>query len=207
MFDWIVSFMDAAGLAGVALLMLLENVFPPIPSELVMPLAGFAAARGDMSLGGAVAAGTAGSVAGAWLWYWAGRRLGGARLKRLAARHGRWLTLSPAEIERAEAWFRRHGHVAVLLGRLVPAVRTLISVPAGIAGMGLAPFLLYSAFGTVLWTGLLAGAGYVLEGQYDRVAAWMNPVSNVVVAGLAGWYLWRVATYGRRTRAPSSPED
>lgn len=200
MFDWIVSFMEGAGPLGVAFLMFLENVFPPIPSELVMPLAGFSAARGDMSLVAAIIAGTIGSVAGAYLWYWLGARFGDERLKRLAARHGRWLTVSPEEIERAEDWFRRHGRTAVLIGRLVPAVRTLISVPAGVSGMPLLPFLLYSTLGTVVWTSLLAGAGYLLEGQYERVAAWMNPVSNVVVVGLVGWYLYRVVTYKKRTQ-------
>ena len=195
MFDWIVSFMEGAGPFGVALLMFIENVFPPIPSELVMPLAGFSAARGETSLVAAILAGTVGSVAGAYLWYWLGARFGEARLKRLAARHGRWLTVTPGEIERAEAWFRRHGRMAVLIGRLVPAVRTLISVPAGVSGMPLAPFLLYSTLGTVIWTSLLAGAGYMLEGQYERVAAWLNPVSNVVVVGLVGWYLYRVVTF------------
>lgn len=198
MFDWIVSFMEGAGPFGVGFLMFLENVFPPIPSELVMPLAGFTAARGETSLVAVILAGTIGSVAGAYLWYWLGAKFGEARLKRLAARHGRWLTVTPEEIERAEDWFRRHGRTAVLIGRLVPAVRTLISVPAGVSGMPLAPFLFYSTLGTIVWTSLLAGAGYLLEGQYDRVAAWLNPVSNVVVIGLVGWYLYRVVTYGRR---------
>lgn len=195
MFDWIVAFMQSTGAFGVAALMFLENVFPPIPSELVMPLAGFTAARGETSFVLAVLGGTAGSVAGAWLWYWLGVRLGEDRLKRLAARHGRWLTLTPEEVERADAWFRRHGRAAVFLGRMVPGVRTLISVPAGVAGMRLAPFLLYSTAGSLVWVTALAGAGFLLEGQYERVADWLNPVSNVVVASLAGWYLWRVATW------------
>lgn len=195
MFDWIVSLLDWAGPLGVALLMLAENVFPPIPSELVMPLAGFAAARGEMSLILAILAGTAGSVAGALLWYWLGARLGAERLERLAASHGRWLTLTPADVRRAGDWFRRHGRGAVLLGRLVPGVRTLISVPAGVSGMPLAPFLAYSAFGTAIWTAALGIAGYLLAGQYALVSRWTNPVSNVVGGGLVAIYLYRVATY------------
>ncbi|PRY95760.1 membrane protein DedA with SNARE-associated domain [Hasllibacter halocynthiae] len=201
MFDWIVSIMGTAGPAGVAFLMLLENVFPPIPSELVMPLAGFSAARGDMTLWAAILAGTGGSVGGAWLWYWAGARLGEDRLKRLAERHGRWLTLTPDEIDRADEWFRRHGRIAVLVGRLVPGVRTLISVPAGLSKMPLGAFLLYSSIGSLIWTGILAGAGYLLEGEYERVSHWLNPVSNVAVVVLVLIYLWRVVTFDRRKRS------
>ena len=195
MFDGIVALVERTGYLGVALLMFAENVFPPIPSELIMPLAGFSAARGTLSLPLVVLAGVAGSLAGLSLWYAAGRALGLARVRRLAARHGRWLTLGPEEVDAADAWFRRHGPVAVALGRLVPAVRTLISVPAGVSGMGSLPFLLWSAAGTVVWTSLLAGAGYLLEAQYDRVAAYLDPVSNVVVALLVAAYLYRVARF------------
>jgi membrane protein DedA with SNARE-associated domain len=138
MFEWIVSVIDAIGALGVGLMMFLENVFPPIPSELIMPLAGFQAARGEMSLIAVFLAGTAGSVAGAVLWYWIGMKYGAERLRRLAARHGRWLTLSPADVDNAIGWFDRHGAAAVGFGRLLPGIRTLISVPAGIAACALA---------------------------------------------------------------------
>lgn len=130
-----------------------------------------------------------------------------ARLERLAARHGRWLTLTPEELQRATHWFERHGPLAVFLGRLVPGVRTLISVPAGVSRMPLGPFLAYSATGTAIWTALLAGAGYLLESQYELVAEWLNPISNVVIGALVAIYLWRVATYGRRANTPSRNED
>ena len=201
MFDWITSVLDRAGALGVGFLMLLENVFPPIPSELVMPLAGFVAARGELGLVAVILAGSAGSLLGALLWYYLGRALGHERLRRLAARHGRWLTLAPEEVDRAEAWFARHGGAAVFGGRLVPGVRTLISVPAGVARMPLPRFLAWSALGTVIWTAALAGAGFLLEGRYELVSHWVNPVSNLVVAGLAAAYLWRVATFGRRRAA------
>jgi len=166
LFQWIVNTVSQSGYGGIILLMFLENIFPPIPSELIMPLAGFAAARGDLNMAGVIAAGTIGSI----LWYYAGRWVGSERLKRLAARHGRWLTVSPADIATAETWFNRHCGKTVLIGRLIPAIRTLISVPAGIARMSLGRFLLFSAIGTVLWSGLLAAAGYVLESEYTRVA-------------------------------------
>ncbi|NUB08097.1 DedA family protein [Azospirillum sp. Vi22] len=195
MFEWITDLVESGGYAGIALLMLLENVFPPIPSELIMPLAGFVAARGDLSLPLVVLAGTVGSVAGALVWYYAGLWLGSERLKRLAARHGRWLTVAPAQVDEATGWFRRHSGASVLIGRLIPAVRTLISVPAGIAGMSLVRFLVYSTIGTALWSLVLAGAGYLLEGQYDKVSGWMDPVAKLVIAAIAGWYAYRVATF------------
>lgn len=198
MFDWITALIDQLGLPGVALMMFLENVFPPIPSELIMPLAGFNAAQGRMGLVGVILAGTLGSLAGAVLWYLLGRAVGTARLRRLAARHGRWLTVTPGELDRADAWFDRHGGVAVFLGRLVPTVRTLISIPAGLSGMPLGRFLAWSGLGTLIWTTLLALAGYLLEDTYHRVEGWVNPVSTVVVLGIVGLYLWRGATWGRR---------
>ncbi len=201
MFDWITGFVERSGYFGIALLMFLENVFPPIPSELIMPLAGFTAARGDLSLVGVILAGSVGSLAGALLWYGIGRWLGLDRLKRFAARHGRWLTLSPGDLDRAQGFFSRHGGKAVLLGRLVPGVRTLISVPAGIVAMPLPAFLLWTGIGTVAWTALLAGAGYLLESQYARVEGWVSPVSNVIMGAIVLFYLYRVVTF----RADAKP--
>lgn len=199
MFDWITGVVERTGYFGVALLMLAENVFPPIPSELIMPLAGFAAARGGLDIVLVVVAGTAGSLLGAVLWYYAGRWIGPGRLKQWTAAHGRWFTVSPDEVDRATAWFQRHGGKAVLAGRVVPAVRTLISVPAGVAGMPLAPFLLCSTIGTAVWSGLLARAGYLLEGQYRAVADYVNPASNAITGLIALCYLYRVVTFRRRT--------
>ena len=125
-------------------MMLAENIFPPIPSELIMPLAGFVAAKGQLNPVLVVLAGTLGSLLGALPWYYAGVWLGQERVCALAARHGRWLTLGEKEIRQAIRWFERHGRIAVLIGRLVPTVRTLISLPAGMARMPLLPFLVYS---------------------------------------------------------------
>ena len=152
MFNWVTSFIEQTSYFGVALLMFAENVFPPIPSEVIMPLAGYTATQGNMNIFLAVVAGSIGSLAGAVLWYYIGVWVGAERLKRWASRHGRWLTLSPSEVDQACVWFNRHGGKAVFIGRLVPAVRTLISVPAGIAEMSLGKLLIYSTAGTVLWT-------------------------------------------------------
>jgi membrane protein DedA with SNARE-associated domain len=191
-FDWITGFLDSGGAWAIAALMLLENVFPPIPSELIMPLAGFNAARGGTPLWLAVLAGGLGSLAGAYLWYLVGRAFGAHRLRRLIARHGRWLTLTLSEFEVAEGWFQRHGRKIVFLGRFVPTVRTLISIPAGIERMPQAQFLLFTALGSFIWSGGLALAGYLLEDQYERVEHWINPVSTAVVMGIIALYVWRV---------------
>lgn len=198
MFDWITSAVQQTGYLGIGLLMLGENVFPPIPSELIMPFAGFIAARGKLQVWAALAVGSLGSLAGALLWYYVGKWVGCRRLERWAGQHGRWLTLSPDDVGSANDWFHRHGGAAVFFGRLIPGVRTLISVPAGVSEMSLPWFLAYTAAGTVLWTGLLLGAGYLLESQYTQVEAYMNPVSNAVVGLLVLYYLYRVVTFRSR---------
>lgn len=128
-----------------------------------MPFAGFVVAKGELHLAGVLLAGTAGSVAGASPWYFAGKWLGQERLKHLASNHGRWLTISPKEVDRSVNAFEQHGGKIVSIGRLIPAVRTLISVPAGIAKMNLTTFLAYTTAGSLLWTSILAGAGNMLE--------------------------------------------
>ena len=195
MFDFTIQVIAVSGLLGVAFLMLLENVFPPIPSELIMPVAGFAAARGHFDLAPVVLCGTGGAVLGAALWYWIGRGFGHARLRRWAASHGRWLTLTPAEVDRAARVFRRFGGPAVLLGRLLPGVRTFISIPAGVTEMPLAPFLVWSTVGTGLFTFALAYAGFRLEAHYEQVADWMNPVAAVILVAAIVTYLVRVVTF------------
>jgi membrane protein DedA with SNARE-associated domain len=190
--DWIASFIEGGGPWAIAALMLLENVFPPIPSELIMPMAGFNAAKGSIPLWLAILAGAGGSLAGAYLWYLVGLIYGPERLRKLVRRHGRWLTMTPGELDRAQEWFDRHGRSVVFFGRFVPTVRTLISVPAGLARMFLPGFLLFTGLGSVIWCAALALAGYWLEGSYDRVGQWLNPVSTAVILLLVGVYLWRV---------------
>lgn len=192
MFDWIVSVIDGWGYPGVFFLMLAENVFPPIPSELIMPLAGFLAGTGSMNFVLVVIAGTVGSVLGTLMWYYIGAAIGAARLKAFAARHGRWLTMSPSDIDNAIAWFNSRGRSAVFFGRMVPAVRTLISVPAGIARMPMGSYLALTTAGSAIWTTLLAGAGLVLQDNYHRVEGFLDPLSKVVLVLAVAIYVWRV---------------
>jgi membrane protein DedA with SNARE-associated domain len=181
MFDWITGIIGRLGYAGVAGLTFLENVFPPIPSELVIPLAGYVAAQGDMRLMLVVATASAGSLAGAGVWYWIGRSVGERRLRAWVDRHGKWLTLSAKDVDRAQLWFSRHGNAAVFFGRLVPGVRTLVSLPAGFARMPVLPFVAYSALGTMIWTAALAYAGVALQSNFTIVGNYINIVANVVL--------------------------
>lgn len=199
MFDWVVSVVRTLGYPGLALLTLLENVAPPIPSEIIMPLAGFLSERGDMAYSLAVAAGTLGALAGALGWYWMGRRVGEKRVRAFFNRHGRWFAVNDEEIDRAARWFKRHGNAAVLIGRLIPAVRTFISLPAGFAGMHWLPFTAYTFVGTVLWTAALTHAGVLLGRNYDAVQDYLSPVTWAILAGIVGWYLYKVATYEERS--------
>jgi membrane protein DedA with SNARE-associated domain len=189
-FDWVAGVIARLGYAGVAGLTFLENLFPPIPSEVIIPMAGFVAAQGDLRLHLVVAAGSAGSLAGASLWYALGRRVGEQRLRAWVARHGKWVTLSAKDIDRVQVWFQRHGNTAMLLGRLMPGIRTLISLPAGFSAMPIVPFLLYSALGTVIWTLGLAYAGVVLQANFSVVGDYVNLVSYIVL-GLFGLVLVR----------------
>jgi membrane protein DedA with SNARE-associated domain/uncharacterized membrane protein YkvA (DUF1232 family) len=197
MFDWLKSLVSESGYFGITLLMVAENLFPPIPSELIMPLAGFVAAQGRLHPILVVLAGTVGSVLGALPWYYVGKALGRQRMLHLAARHGRWLTLDKNDMEKAIDWFEWNRVMAVFIGRLVPAVRTLISVPAGIAHMPIGPFLLASSAGTVIWTGLLTAAGFVLKSQYKLVGTYMDGVSKIIIGLIMLTYFYRLMAGGR----------
>lgn len=195
MADWIQNLMDSMGYFGILLLMIIENVFPPIPSELIMPSAGFAAARGDLNLALVVLMGTLGSVLGTLPLYYIGRAFGEKRLMEWADKHGKWLTLSGKDIKKADDWFDRHGTKAVLFGRMVPGIRSLLSLPAGMSEMPMPKFLIYSAIGSALWSTALTGAGYLLGENYDRVEQYIGPASRiilgVVVIAAVVWFLRR----------------
>ena len=182
MFDWITQIVVGLGYIGIAALTFLENVFPPIPSELVIPLAGFVAAQGELRLDLVIVMASIGSLAGATVWYVIGKRIGERRLRAWVDRHGKWLTLSANDLDRAQDWFRRHGAAAVFVGRLIPGVRTFVSLPAGFSNMPLAPFLMFSALGTAIWTAVLAYAGVLLQANFTRVGDYIDVVVNVLLA-------------------------
>jgi membrane protein DedA with SNARE-associated domain len=202
---------DCLGHTGIAALMFLENIFPPLPSEAIMPLAGYLAHNGQLSFWGVILAGSIGSVLGGVPLYFLGRWISHDRLRHWVERYGRWFGVSRRDLERTLAWFHRHGALAVFLGRLVPGVRSLISIPAGMAGMEFWSFLLWSFAGTSLWVALLAGAGYMLGDGYHRIegavqtSGWVMAV--VTVAGAcAWWYLkWRNQTAAATVTSDEAP--
>lgn len=193
--DWVRQLIEQSGYLGVAFLMFAETVFPPIPSEVIMSLAGLQAAKGEMSLVGVIVCGTFGAMLGNTFWYLLARALGLDRFKPLIDRFGRWLTMDWAEVQRGEKWFRSHGAVFVFFGRLLPTIRSLVSIPAGLLHMSLSRFLIWSTLGTLGWTSLLAVAGYVLGQRYEMVDHYIGPLSTAIIILLALWYFWRVLTW------------
>lgn len=189
---WIQTTLDQLGVTGVGVLMLLENIFPPIPSEVVMPWAGYAVSQGNMSFLGVVCSGSIGSFIGTVVWYYAARAIGKDRLADWIERHGAWLTIKPSDLSAVDRWFERWGASAVLLCRMIPGLRTLISIPAGFAAMSHGRFLIFTAFGTVLWTTLLAAIGFWLGDNYGNLAGPLGWVSTMVILSLFAVWLWRI---------------
>lgn len=169
-----------AGYGAIFAAMFLENLFPPIPSELIMPLGGFYVQQGKLALLPVVLAGLLGTVLGTLPWYGIGRLVNEQRIEGWLERHGRWIGISPRELHRSREWFNRHGTALVFWGRLVPGIRTLISVPAGIEMMPFAPFLLWTTAGSLIWTVLLTVAGLMLGQGYSDVELWIEPVARLV---------------------------
>lgn len=192
MSQWIIGIITEWGYTGIVLLMLLEALFPPIPSELIIPFAGYSAATGALNPVLVVLSASLGSLLGMIPWYVAGRLFGLGRLKWLAFRYGRWLTISSGDIDRADAWFDRYGWTMVFFGRLLPIIRTLISVPAGLTGMPVWLFVICSLAGILVWNSAVVYAGYVLHEHYHLVESWLDPLTFIVLGGIVVTYLWRV---------------
>lgn len=188
---WVVDIIEAIGEPGVGALVALETAFPPIPSEIILPFAGFSANRGDINVVLAWVFATVGALVGAWVLYGIGAAVGEERLERLAA--ARWFPFFGAkDLARGERAFTRYGDQLVLFGRCVPLVRSIVSVPAGVEHMPLARFSLLTAIGSGVWNALFIGAGYQLGHRWDQVESWIQPVSYAVVACLAAALVWLV---------------
>lgn len=185
--QWILAAVEANPLIGygvIALVMLLENVVPPIPSEVVMPLAGFLVQQGKLELVPTLLAGLIGTVLGAWFWYGVGRQINEERLEHWLRRHGRWLGLRPEDLARSRRWFQRHGVALVFWGRLIPGVRTFVSLPAGIELMPQPLFLAWTSAGSLLWILLLTLAGQALGASYGLVLQLLKPVSSLLLVAV-----------------------
>ncbi|MCP9940053.1 MULTISPECIES: DedA family protein [unclassified Synechococcus] len=189
------------GYVAIFATMFLENLFPPIPSEMIMPLGGFYVQQGKLALLPVVIAGLGGTVLGALPWYGLGRLINEERLEQWLERHGRWIGISANDLKRSRIWFNRYGTALVFWGRLVPGVRTLISVPAGMELMPFTPFLLWTTGGSLIWVLILTLSGLALGSGYDNVELWLEPVAKavkviLVIAALAfgswlGLRAWR----------------
>lgn len=191
---WVSDIVHSLGYLGVALLTALENLFPPIPSELILPLAGFLSGQGRFQLPVAIGAAVVGSTLGAGILYAAGRWLGEDRLRGLIRDQGRWLLLDEEDFDKAADWFGRHGGKAVFLGRLVPGVRSVISMPAGIEMMSIPRFALFTILGSAIWDGALVLLGWWLGSNWEMVETYgqyLEYGTLIVIVGGLGWWVKR----------------
>jgi membrane protein DedA with SNARE-associated domain len=192
--NWVTTVIEALGYPGLLVLVALENVFPPIPSEVILPLAGFLIGQGEFSFPLVLIATTLGSMAGALILYGIGLAIGQHRARRLVERYGHWALLTPEDLTRAEIWFDRYGPIAVFTGRLAPVVRSLVSIPAGYRRMPLGQFLVLTGFGSALWNGALVGLGWTLGENWhviDRYIGWLQYVVLAAVALLIVRFVWQ----------------
>lgn len=192
--SFVTDVVERLGYVGVGALVAIENLIPPIPSEVVLPLAGFVAGGGNASLVGMIIASTIGSVVGAWALYGIAAGLGSHRLHRLVGRYGRWLGLDTAALARAEEWFDRKAGIAVFLGRCVPLIRSLVSLPAGVRRMQPVRFTVLTAAGSVIWNASLIIAGAILGDRWEKVGDIVGLLQGAVIVAIAGlvvWWAWR----------------
>lgn len=194
---WITGVMESYGYAGIFFLILMENIFPPIPSEVVLTVGGFMTTTSGMTVFGVIAASTAGSVSGAIILYYLGRWLSVERLEGIIERHGKWLRVKKQDLYKADAWFDRYGNWTVFFGRLIPVVRSLISIPAGMSGMKLKWFLLFTTAGTLIWNTILVFIGSAVGENREAIMRQLELYSNfvyvlLILGAIVGvWYFIR----------------
>ncbi|YAL83946.1 DedA family protein [Dermacoccaceae bacterium W4C1] len=198
---WVVDVMESLGAPGAGLIVAGENLFPPIPSEVILPLAGFTASRGDMSLVGAIFWTTLGSLVGALALYWIGAAIGLDRIRRIA---DRMPLVNSSDIDKAHAWFHKHGEAAVFFGRMVPLVRSLVSIPAGVERMNLLRFSILTTLGSLIWNTIFILAGYYLGENWDAVENVSGPLQKVVVVVIVAALVWWVVRRVRERRATTT---
>ena len=192
--SWAVDVIDKLGYWGLFLILVLENVFPPIPSEAVLPLAGFLTGQGRMNFFWAVIVSTSGAVIGALVLYYFGQWFGDRRVRWMVRKWGKWFAITEADFDTASAWFDRRGYLAVLVCRCIPIVRSIVSLPAGIRKMPLVPFILYSAVGSAVWNSILIGLGWLVGNNWKDIENYANYLQYVVillVLALGAYYVYK----------------
>lgn len=198
--NWITDFMEQFGYLGILLLIALENLFPPIPSEVILTFGGFMTTNTNLTPLGVIVVATLGSLIGAIILFYIGRLLGVERLEKIVDRWGRVLRVKKEDIRRADAWFDKYGYWAVFLCRMVPLIRSLISLPAGMSGMKLVPFLFFTTLGTLIWNTILVYVGAAVGDNWEQIVAFMDVYSNIAYALIALAILVVVILYIRRAR-------
>lgn len=178
--DFATRLMEALGYPGIVLVVLIENLFPPIPSEVVLPFAGFMTTTSSMSVVGVIAAATAGSVLGGIALYALGAWFGAERIERFVGRYQKYLTVTPEHVRKAQEWFERYGVYTVFFCRMIPIMRSLISIPAGLVRMNLVTFSIYTLLGSLIWNGTLVGIGAALGASWPLVSHWVGLYQDVV---------------------------
>jgi membrane protein DedA with SNARE-associated domain len=206
--NWIVGLVETFGYPGLAIVVALENIFPPIPSEAVLPLAGYLVNQGQMTLWGAVLASTIGSVLGALVLYWLGYAWGEDRVRSFVKKYGRWLTVDEEDLDRAQEWFDHHGRLAVFIARLAPLTRSIISIPAGVARMPIVTFLIYTTLGSGIWNTILIGAGWLLGANWGLVEKYQSVFGMIVVGAIVlaiAWFIGRRLLKGKQSKPEQTP--
>ncbi len=201
--EWIISVMEQLGYWGIALLMFLDNVFPPIPSEIIMPSAGYSASQGELLLVGVIMAGCSGSLLAAALLYWIGYKFNHDAIFKFVDRYGKYLFIKSADVKKSLSWFEHYGHRIVFFGRMIPAVGSLISIPAGMSHMPFWKFMFYSTLGTIIWTTFLACVGFYFGENQQLMHQIFSNVSYVIIAIVAVIIAWIFYRRQQRKNRPS----
>lgn len=207
MAEAILNFITTNGYLGVFILMVAENLFPPIPSEVILPFIGHLAASGELALLPALAVSTLGALLGTTLWFLVGWLVPVPVLERFFRRYGGYVAIDVKDFRKATKWFTRYELPAVFFGRMVPAVRSIISIPAGCVRMRPSVFLLLSFLGALIWNTVLISLGFVFLDDYELVATYMNPVADLIIYLFIGIYLLQVCRFVWRRVRHGDQED
>ncbi|GIO23734.1 DedA family protein [Oceanobacillus sp. J11TS1] len=194
--EWVTSIMEQFGYFGIFLMMTLENLFPPIPSEVILPFGGFLTTYSALTYLGVLTAATLGAIIGAMLLYCVGMLLDVERLERIVDRYGRILRLKKTDIDKANKWFEKYGYWTVFFCRMVPLLRSLISIPAGMTKMNFGIFILLTAIGSLIWNSILIGVGVILGENWHHVVGFMDGYSMIVYAliiiAMIFFFIWYI---------------